>query len=184
MKHCLIALLCLSVSFPVHAAQWRVEKSKSHLGFSVQWQDHPLKGEFKNWDAQIEFDPNDLEKARAIAKVDVGSVTVGSDEMDEGIRGPLGFDASAFSTATFETIWFRSVGKDRYEARGNLTIRGITRAITLPFKLDMNGDTAHMTGSASLTRTDFHVGMGQWATDNPVSRLVTVNVDLTAVKVK
>jgi polyisoprenoid-binding protein YceI len=177
-----MALLCLAA--PAHAAQWIVDKAKSHLGFSVQWQDHPLLGEFKNWDAKIDFDPADLEHAHALVKVDLASVTVGSDEMDQGIRGPQGFDAGNFSTATFETTWFRSTGKDKYEARGNLTLRGVTRGVTLPFKLDIDGNIAQMKGTAAVTRTDFQVGMGQWATDNPVARMVTVTINLTATKAK
>jgi polyisoprenoid-binding protein YceI len=178
----LVALLCATL--PAHAAQWTVDKAKSHLGFSVQWQDHPVRGEFKSWDADIAFDPADLEHAKATVKVDVASVTVGSDEMDQGLKSAQGFDATNYSTATFETTWFRSTGKNTYEARGNLTLHGVTRAVTLPFKLDIKNDVAHMVGTAAVTRTDFRVGMGQWATDNPVARLVTVTIDLTARKTK
>ncbi len=184
MKRIVLLTVMLCSAAPVHAAQWTVIKQKSHLGFSVQWQDHPLLGEFRNWDAQIDFDPADLERAHATVKVDVGSVSVGSDEMDQGIKGPEGFDSANFSTATFETTWFRSTGKNRYEARGNLTLRGITRGVTLPFKLDVDGDMAHMTGTAAVTRTDFQVGMGQWATDNPIARMVTVTISLTAKKAR
>ncbi len=184
MKRIAPALLMLCAALPAHAAQWTVEKAKSHLGFSVQWQDHPLRGEFKSWDAKIDFDPADVDHAHAVVKVDIASVTTGADEMDQGVKGPQGFDATNYSTATFETTWFRANGKNSYEARGNLTLHGVTRGITLPFKLDIKGDTAHMTGTAAVTRTDFQVGMGQWATDNPVARLVTVTIDLTAKKTK
>lgn len=177
-------LLALCVAAPAHAAQWKVDKAKSHLGFSVVWQDHPLRGEFRSWDAQIDFDPTDLEHAKAVAKIDIASVTLGSDEMDQGVKGTQGFDAQNYSTATFETTWFRSTGKNSYEARGNLTLHGITRGITLPFKLEFKGDSVHMAGTAAVTRTDFQIGMGQWATDNPVARLVTVIIDLTATKAK
>jgi len=180
-----ITIFLLSfLSLPVHAARWIVDKAKSHLGFSVQWQDHPLLGEFKSWDADIAFDPADLEHAKATVKVDIASVTLGSDEMDQGVKGAQGFDADNYSTATFETTWFRATGKHAYEARGNLTLHGVTRAITLPFKLNIKNDIAHMIGTTAVTRTDFRVGMGQWATDNPVARLVTVTIDLTAKKTK
>lgn len=184
MNRIAILLAALLLATTANAAQWTVDKAKSHLGFAVQWQDHPLRGEFKSWNADIAFDPADLEHSKATVKVDIASVTVGSDEMDQGIKGAQGFDAGNYVTATFETTWFRATGKNAYEARGNLTLRGVTRAITLPFKLDIKGDTAHMTGTAALTRTDFQIGMGQWATDNPVARLVTVTIDLIATKAK
>ncbi len=177
-------LLMLFWIVPAHAAQWNVVKAKSHLGFSVQWQDHPLRGEFKSWDAKIDFDPADVEHAKVSVKVDLASITTGADEMDQGVKGPQGFDVANFSTATFDTTWFRATGKNRYEARGNLTLHGTTRGVTLPFKLDIKGDIAHMTGTAAVTRTDFQIGMGQWAGENPVAHLVTVTIDLTAMKVK
>ena len=184
MKRIILPVVLLCATLPAHAAQWTLDKAKSHLGFSVQWQDHPLSGEFKSWDADISFDPADLEHAKATVKVDIASVTVGSDEMDQGLKSSQGFDAANYSTATFETTWFRSTGKNAYEARGNLTLHGVTRAVTLPFKLDIKGDVAHMKGTAAVTRTDFQVGMGRWATDNPVARLVTVTIDLKAKKAK
>jgi len=184
MKRFTMIALMLCVAAPAHAAQWTIDKAKSHLGFSVQWQDHPLRGEFKSWDAKIDFDPADVEHAHAIVNVDVGSLVTGTDEIDQGVKGQQGFDATNYSTATFETTWFRATGNNHYDARGNLTLHGITRGVTLPFKLDITGDTAHMTGTAAVTRTDFRVGMGQWAGENPVAHLVTVIIDLTARKTK
>jgi polyisoprenoid-binding protein YceI len=184
MKRIALILLMLCAAAPAQAAKWTVNHAKSHLGFSVQWQDHPLNGEFKSWDADIDFDPADVEHASATIKIDLASVTIGGGEMDTDIKGPQGFDTANFSTATFQTTWFRANGKNSYVARGNLTLHGITRGVTLPFKLDIKGNTAHMAGTADLLRTDFHIGMGHWAGENPVAHQVTVIVDLTAKKMK
>ena len=55
----------------------------------------------------------------------------------------------------------------------------MTRPVTLPFTLLITGKTAHMTGVATVLRTDF--GVGQASTD-PVGHEVTVNVDLVATE--
>ena len=52
----------------------------------------------------------------------------------------------------------------------------------MPFKLALDGNRAHMTGKATLDRTAFGVGQGEWAAPTPVAHEVTVSVDLTATK--
>ena len=66
--------------------------------------------------------------------------------------------------------------------QGTLTIRSMSRDITLPFTLAISGRTAHMKGTAHVMRTDFGVGQGDWAAPTPVSRDVSVTIDLTATK--
>ncbi|HTO39598.1 MAG TPA: YceI family protein [Rhizomicrobium sp.] len=187
MKHIAAFLLAMCITANAQTAQaadWVVDHTKSQLGFSVQWQDRPFTGLFRNWDAQITFDPQNLDHAKAVVKVDIASVTSGSDEMDQGLKSAEGFDAPVYSTAIFETTWFRATGKNTYEARGNLTLHGITRAISLPFKLQIKDNIASMRGTAAVTRTDFRVGMGQWASEYPVAHQVNVIVDLVAKKAK
>lgn len=179
-----LALLALfiCIALPAQAAEWTVVKAKSHLSFSVDWQDRPFRGTFKNWDAKITFDPAALDKAKANVTIDIGSIQTGDTEMDDALKSNQGFDVGNFAKATFETTWFRSIGKDKYEARGVLNLHGITRALTLPFTLKVNGNTAQMTGSTRLIRTEFKIGMGQWAAPQPVAHEVTVSMDITATK--
>ena len=54
---------------------------------------------------------------------------------------------------------------DAYEAVGTLTLRGVTKALTLPFTLELNETSAHAKGHAELIRSTFGIGQGPWATD-------------------
>ena len=56
----------------------------------------------------------------------------------------------------------------------------MTKPVAVSFALQIKGRSAHMTGTADIVRTDFGVGMGQFAQDTPVGRKVTVKIDLTA----
>ncbi len=53
-------------------------------------------------------------------------------------------------------------GGDAYDAVGTLTIRGVTRDVTLPFRLSTTGDEARATGHLDLVRNDFGVGQAPW----------------------
>lgn len=173
----------LLLTAPAHAASWTVDYTHSRLGFVVQWSGQPFTALFKNWNAKIEFDPANLGAAKADVTIDMNSAVSGEEELDQNLPGAQGFDAAKFPNARFVTQSFRATGKDRYEAAGDLTIRDITKQITLPFTLTMQSDTARMLGEATITRTDFGVGSGSlWAGEKPVAHAVKVTVDLTATK--
>jgi polyisoprenoid-binding protein YceI len=178
-----LALLAAAAAVsPAQAAHWNVDPAKSKLGFTVSWNKQPFTGVFKSWKADIEFDPADLGHAHVVATIETGSEASDDSETDDGIHGAAGFAASQFPTATFRTTAITHKSGNDYLATGTLTIKGISRPVTLPFTLTIAGATAHMVGKAHVTRTDFTVGTNEWAKPDPVALDATVNVDLTATK--
>ncbi|MEO8115209.1 MAG: YceI family protein, partial [Phenylobacterium sp.] len=71
-------------------------------------------------------------------------------------------------------------GADRYVAHGTLDLRGAKKPLDLPFRLTITGDQARMSGSASLDRTAFGVGQGEWAATDQIPAKVAVRVELQA----
>ena len=176
-----LALACAVLS-PASAAQWNVDHGKSHLGFTVQWSGQPFVATFKVWNAEINFDPADLGRAKASVTIDLGSETSGISDNDDGLKGAEGFAVGQYPTALFQTAGFTAKGGQNYVATGRLTIHGITRLISLPFALTISGNTAHMTGRTVVMRTDFGLGRGEWASPETIAHEVTINIDLTATK--
>ena len=77
-------------------------------------------------------------------------------------------------------LFLHGLGGGKYQASGDLTIRGVSKPVLLPFTLAISGDTARMNGSLVLNRTAFGIGQGQWKTGDVVASEVTVTVALTA----
>ena len=181
MKHfagaCVAALLIAS---PAAAAHWNVDYHKSKLGFTVMWDKEPFSATFQSWKADIDFDSADLAHAHADVTINLGSEVSGEPEFDDGLKGALGFDEKSFPQARFVTSGFTHKSGNDYVATGTLTIRGISKPVTLPFTLTMNGKSAHMVGTAQVLRTDFGVGSGMWEKPVPVAHEVTINIDLAA----
>ncbi len=165
---------------PACAATWTVDHAKSRLGFSVTWSGEAFNATFKSWQATIDFDPADLRHSRVVATIDLSSEASDSPDNDEGLKGSYGFAVAQFPAAKFETTGFTAKGGNAYVATGRLTLHGMTRPITLPFTLDITGNTAHMKGKAVAMRTDFGLGQGEWAGETPIAHAVTIDVDLTA----
>ena len=186
MKTAILAALLLAAA-PAHAAQWQVDAAKSKLGFVLTWDREPFRAAFKKWSAAIDFDPADLAHAKADVAIDIASFSSEDPKNDRYRNGPNGLDAMHFPQAHFVTKSIREVTPNHYEATADLSIRGITKEVTLPFTLTIAGAGAHMTGELTLSRVDFGVGMGRtfgidWSSERTVSHAVKVTIDLTATK--
>ena len=177
----LIMLFCTTLA-PATAAQWNVDYSKSRLGFSVLWSGQPFEARFKSWKASIIFDPTDLTHAKATVTIDLDSETSAAPDNDDGLKGAEGFAISQFPSAHFDATGFESKGGGNYLANGKLSLHGVTRQISLPFHLTINENTAHVTAKVSVSRTDFGLGHGEWASGTTIAREVAITVDLTATK--
>jgi polyisoprenoid-binding protein YceI len=90
------------------------------------------------------------------------------------------FAAKRFPQGVFTTTAIKDLGGGKYQASGDLAIRGVHRPVVLPFTLAISGDTARMNGALVLNRTAFGIGQGRWSTKDVVDTSVTVTVALTA----
>ena len=180
LMYCTVLVLLLAG--PANATHWNVDYAKSRLGFKVDWSEEAFSAQFRHWNADIDFDPNDLAHARVAVLIDLATEASDEPDFDSGLKGAQGFETTRFPSARFVVKSITAKSANSYVANGTLGIHGVSRDITLAFSLTMAGKIAHMTGTAHVMRTDFGIGQGEWAAPTPVSHDVTVTVDLTATK--
>lgn len=181
MKQLFWALIALvSFSMPAQAKDWQVDYAHSKLGFIGDQNGAKFEGAFKKFDAQISFDPEHPDTGKISVTVDLASATTGDDERDSYLPQDAWFHVAAFPTAQFTASKFRKTGANAYEADGALTLKGVTKNLTLPFTLTQEGDHWRAQGRVTLMRTDFAVGQGSFANENYVKHAVDVVVDLAA----
>ena len=175
------ALTAMAISGAVQAADsWTVDAEASTLGFVATQGGNEFTGQFDAWQADIVFSPDDLANSQVTVTIDMASADAGANDRNSQLPTSDWFDVDSHPTATFATTGFTHLGGDDYEAAAELTIKGVTLPVTLPFTLAIDGDTAAVGGSLTLVRTDYQVGEGQWASGSTVGLDVTVVVDLTA----
>jgi polyisoprenoid-binding protein YceI len=183
MRPLLAAALVAAIGGAASAAPpptWNVDAANSKLGFKGAMNGDPFTGVFRRWSAQIAFDPKNLAASHVSVSVDVASAATGDADRDQAMPTADWFSAQTQPKATFTAASFKDLGGGRYQAAGDLTIRGVKRPIVLPFTLAISGDTARMNGAVDLNRTAFGIGQGQWKTGDVVATTVSVNVALTA----
>lgn len=181
-----VVIAALAIAAPAWAASpaWTVDKGVSKVGFSSTFDGQAVSGSFRRWDADIRFDPKDLAHSSANVTIDVGSAATGDADRDAALPDTPWFYAAKYPKATFVTHSFKSLGGNRYEAVGGLTIKGVTKPLTLPFTLVITGDTAKMNAAVGVNRLAFGVGQGEWATTQVIPAAVQVTIALTAHRAK
>ncbi len=180
-------IVALAAALPVAAAPatWTVDQAKSSLSFTVGVNGQTVPGKFKAFGAIIAFDTADL--AHSSAKITLPMDEAKTDEptRDSMLLKPDWFNILDFPQAIFQTTRITAKGGNKYEAAGMLKLKGVTKAVTLPFTLDITGDTAVMKGETVLKRLDFGVGNSKdYAGETPVALSVKVMVNLTAKRAK
>jgi polyisoprenoid-binding protein YceI len=163
---------------PAFAAHWAVRHDASRLGFVATWEGEPFTGTFTRWTADIRFDSSQLDQSRFEVTIDMTSADTRSTERDHELIKPDWFFVERFPNATFLTSEIRQIGDEQYEAIGTLTIKGQSGPVVLPFTWTQAGEEATMEGEATIDRTTWGVGEGEWADDSVIQHSVRVVVDL------
>jgi polyisoprenoid-binding protein YceI len=178
-----LVLLALALAAPAAQAaapsRWRVD-APSKITFQGRMNGAAFNGVFRRWSADIAFDPKNLAASKATVSIDVGSAVTGDADRDQAMPTADWFSAQRFPKATFVTTAIKALGGGRYQAAGDLAIRGVHKPVVLPFTVAISGDTATMNGALTLNRTAFGIGQGRWSTKDVVDTSVTVNVAITA----
>jgi polyisoprenoid-binding protein YceI len=147
---------------PTTATRWTLDPGHSAVGFSVR---HLMitnvRGEFEKYHAEVTYDPAQPSATRVEATIEVASLTTREAKRDADLRGPLFFDADNHPTMTFVSKRARAEA-DGLDVLGDLTIRGVTREVTLAIRdisgpaTDMRGNTRlGATATARIQRSDF-----------------------------
>jgi len=166
---------------PAVIPKWTVQPG-GRLGFTASWNGDPVRGSFTRWRAAIAFDPQALDRSTIRVTVDLASADSGDGQRDDSLKGDVFFDTAAHPSAVFTANRIRSLGGDRYEAAGDLSLKGISRPTILRFSLRITGDRAKVTGTTRLDRTRFKVGLGEWAATDAIAAAVPVDFAFTAVR--
>ncbi len=114
-----------------NASSYTIDNSHTNVGFSVK---HMMitnvKGEFKTYDAKIDFDLATKNFKSFSANVDIASIDTGIEKRDAHLKSEDFFSSEKFPKMTFVMKSYEVDG-DEGKMKGDLTIRGITKPVIL-----------------------------------------------------
>jgi polyisoprenoid-binding protein YceI len=133
----------------------------AHLGFSG------YMGRFNKIEGKVVLDPKDLGKTTLDVTIDAASLDINNEKLAAELR-----DKDAFDVATHPSISFKATKLEQKDAShgtitGDLTLRGVTKPITLDVALNGVGNhpmtqkaTLGFSATGMLKRSDF--GLVKW----------------------
>ena len=176
----------------IDAMSWSIDKSHSSINFEVRHFFAKVPGAFEQYDANVNFSPDNLEESSIDVVIQVPSINTKNERRDGHLQSADFFNAAEYPVIKFESDDIKSVGENKFVAYGTLTIKDISKDFELPFTLlgiqdnpfRENGVVAGIRSEFMLLRNDYNVGTGDWVSDAVVGDEVnvTLNLELNATK--
>lgn len=174
---------------PVALSTWQIDPKHSTAEFAVRhMMVTTVKGHISGMEGTIELDEADLTRSSVKASLDVATIDTRDPQRDGHLRSADFFDVERFPSITIESTRIEPSG-DRYRIIANLTIRDVTKEITLEATLEgrqrdpWGSERAGFSGQTVIDRRDFGLTWNQALEAGAVlvGNDVRISIELEAV---
>lgn len=181
----LILVTAISI-FSLNAQVYSLDKTHASVNFSIKHFFTPTSGNFKKFDGDFTFNPEDLANSSINFTVEVNSVDTDNDKRDAHLLSGDFFNAEKYPNMTFASTSFTKQSDNNYLVKGNLTIKDVTVEVEIPLvitgKVDNPWDESSVILGSSINttidRTVFGVGTGNWAATTVIGDEVTIIINM------
>jgi polyisoprenoid-binding protein YceI len=170
---------------------WNIDATHSGINFSIR---HvvisKVRGRFTKYMGKVELDEEDLTRSFVEATIDAASIDTGTPQRDDHLRSADFFDVEKFPELRFRSSRIEKLDDARYRLTGELTIRDVTREISL--EVEYGGRATDPWGNqrigfiatGSLDRKDFGLQWNQALETGGVlvGNRVDIEIEVEAVK--
>ena len=175
-----LALLLTAFGVVAQPAAATVDPSHSGVQFTVTKLGYSdVTGRFRDFTARLHYDAERPENSSVRWRVAVASVETGERNRDRSLQNADYFFSTQYPELAFESHAVRRVSERALEVTGDISIRGVTKRITVPVRIVEQAGRRVFVSDFQLDRYDFGVRGG-----SVMGRLIgrTVRVHLTAVE--
>lgn len=111
---------------------YTIDKAHSEAAFQVRHLLTKVRGRFTDFEGRIAFDEAEPERSTVQFTVQAASIDTNTPDRDAHLRSADFFDVEQYPTLTFVSTGITPRGNGVFDVAGDLTMRGVTRAIVLP----------------------------------------------------
>lgn len=176
------------VEYPA-VGTYTIDPTHTELGFAVRHMAvSKVRGRFSTFEGTLVLAENPAD-SKATVTIDAGSVDTRDVNRDGHLKTNDFFDVENHPTWTFSSTAIKADGPTDFKVDGDLTIRGVTRPVTLDVSLEgvvndpMGNHRVGFSASTSINREDFGVAFGavMEAGGLVVAKKVDIQIELEAV---
>jgi polyisoprenoid-binding protein YceI len=156
MKKIIITILTLTIAFCASAfmvigVNWNIDPN-----YSIKFSGKKVAGTFSGLSGNVIFDPNNLQTSKMEVSVDVNSIKTGNTTQDDHAKGDSWFHAVKYPKISFTSSSF-SKTMNGFVVNGNLTLRGVTKAVSIPFQFSETQGKGLFVGNFKVNRKDYGI---------------------------
>lgn len=126
--------------------KWSIDPMHSEVQFKVK---HlvisTVSGFFKSFEGTVETDSEDFEHSKIEFSIDIDSIDTKQSQRDEHLKSAEFFDAAKYPHIKFKSTSFTKTGEAEYDLQGDLTIKDVTKPVTL--HVEYGGSAADFYGN-------------------------------------
>jgi polyisoprenoid-binding protein YceI len=139
--------------------EWKIIQGK----YSVKFTTEEAVGDFKGLTGEIKFDETNLNESFLKMVIDVNTIQTGNDTKNAHAKEADWLDAANYPTIQFISS---SITKETngFQTKGKLTMKDVTKEITIPFTFTKKKKSAVIKGGFSVKRSEYNVnadGIGE-----------------------
>lgn len=184
-------MLIFTASLTIAQTKWNFDKAHTNIGFKV---DHmvitTVSGNFQEYEGSITLESDTFENASINFTIEVASINTENKQRDNHLRSDDFFNAEKFPEMTFRSKSMKKVDGNKYKLVGDLTIRDVTKEVTLDvvhkgtIKDPWGNTRAGFNINGAVNRFDFNL---KWNTLLEAGGLVvgediTIDIDTEVIK--
>ncbi len=179
-------LLCgILFATPAFAAPYTIDYKVSSITFSGKHAGTDFNGSFGTWQANVDFDANNLAKSSINATFDTTSAKTGNLMYDGTLPSDDWFNSKTYPQATFKSTQLTKNTDGSFTAKGDLTLRDSTFPVSFIFTVDpADFSIPQLQAKASLTidRLQYGIGMKSDAKAEWVDKDINIILHIVATR--
>ncbi|WP_370415058.1 YceI family protein [Streptomyces fradiae] len=186
-----VATLPVDPALAALTGDYTIDPAHSSIGFTVR---HAMvtnvRGSFAEHEGSLKLNGTDPAASSAAIDVKIASIDTGIADRDGHLRSGDFFDAETFPLMTFRSTEAAHLGGDKYQVKGDLTIKDVTKPLAID--LEFNGTATDVygnervgfEGTAEILRSDWGLTWNAALETGGVmvSDKVKLNFDISAIK--
>jgi polyisoprenoid-binding protein YceI len=185
-----ISMLCISVFAFAEAEIWEIDKAHSNIYFDVRHTYATVRGQFDEFSGTLRFDPDNLAVSNVRFEISTKSINTRIPNRDNHLRSEDFFAVKEYPSMTFQSTSVKQKEGNQYTLVGNLTIKGKTHKVAMPFTyfgvrenpLKKGQMVAGFETRFSIDRLEYLVGQGKYFEMGVIGRNVDILITLEVLK--
>lgn len=148
----------------------------SSISFKIKNAGITVDGSFKGFQGTVNFNPDDLASSKFDVSVDASTINTDNKTRDNHLKEDEYFGVEKHPKISMKSSKIEKISEGKYKATFDLTLKGKTKSVSLPFSYSKTSTGYKLNGSFDINRRDYGVGGSSWILSDDVKVIVNLEV--------